>query len=169
MRSMVILTGLLAMLTGCEAPSSQAKPGRTTGQGGTSSAVLKQAFIDVLGDALMSRKLAGQPLPPDVMEPGFYESVYEATATQLPAAFDVTESQEAQLSAGETNDEANRYAVQEALEQIDAQSVPLPIVSQYLAERFKTEGLSGVRLELARRLLSEQLQSALVGRLQGAI
>lgn len=153
-------------LAGCQ---SQEKTADTTPQHMHTSHLLVRAASVVLAQALIAKKQAGEKLPDDYQSKDFAVSVLESIRLQHPEVFMVTDAQEKAIAQGHFDDASNNKIVTDALDKLTKNHVALTTMNQYLADQFVNDKLSGIRLELAARMLSAQLKTAMMTGLQTAL
>ncbi|MHC4995111.1 MAG: hypothetical protein ACYTGQ_08675, partial [Planctomycetota bacterium] len=110
-------------------------------------------------EALVVRRAAGEPLPEDAHTPEYLVEVLNLIRLQHPEALLVTADQEALLAEGEFDDAGNAKTLRAAVDELACREVELNSFTAHLLEQHKATGLSGARLEIAARLLTEQLES----------
>jgi len=141
--------------------------------GGPGHRVVSQALLDpmpqIVREAIESRREAGQAVPEGAASAEFAETVIESIQVQHPTVFMVEPQQNFMYSFGLYNDLNNRATLDRLLEECEAQGATLSTVASYLVEQHRKEPLSGVRLEIAVRLVDAQLSSALIGGVMEAL
>jgi len=122
-----------------------------------SSAHLRAAFTEVLADMTVSIQRKTGAVPPDMLKPDFVVQAFEQMGKNFPGVFAVSAEEEARFKKGIFNDEGNLKQFKSKVGYLSNLRVQLPETSIYLVNKHKAEGLKGVELELAVRLLSAQV------------
>lgn len=145
---------MMALAAGCQQQRGSAERMQ-------SDALVEQLAL-ALGESMRERRDAGGDLPEDYETQEFAESVLDSMLMQYPEVFTVTLAEERRLREGRLDDQANYAVAIHLLDQIRDYGGSLNTVTAYLAERLEAGELEGLQLELATRLLSAQLSTALV-------
>jgi len=169
MNPRVTVVALLAclLLVGCKTDPSQT--GLSSTERPKKSRLLVRTASVVLAQALIARKQAGGQVPDDYQSTDFVVSVLESIRLQHPEVFMVTDSEEERFARGKFDSSQNEQTVADALERLTDQNIPLTTMNAYLADEFVEDRLSGLRLELAARLLKAQLKTAMVSDVQSSL
>lgn len=147
-----ILTLAFITSLGCQVSQSPAISDTFT------SPTLTQAMGPILAEALTVRRAAGDPLPEDAHTPEYLVEVLNLIRLQYPDALSVNAPQEELLAAGEFDDATNERLLLAAIRILNRDQLNPKTFTGYLVEQYKAAGLNGARLEIASRLLDEQLK-----------
>lgn len=121
------------------------------------SPMLIEPMRQLIAEAIAYRS-EGRATPGEV-PPQRIDSVLQAILLQHPGLFSVSTEQARRYQRGDFDDEANRRRVRSALQQFQRRELEPHTLSRYLIEQFTSGNLTGVRLELADRLLNAQLRA----------
>jgi hypothetical protein len=149
------LTLLLMLSPGCQSGNSGSSHNGESERPHKSELLIRTATV-VLAQALIAKKNAGEELPEDYRTQEFAVSVLESIRLQYPGVFMATDVEERRFAQGKFDNRHNAKIVADAIADLSARHVPLTTMNAYLADEFLADRLSGIRLELAARLIGSQ-------------